>query len=125
MRYFYMIFITFFVVGCGGSDEENATSMNETPINSLLSTQSAPTNSQFSNFENKPFSVDPQLFNFDGNNVYLKVYDTDGNVFYLGRINKDTLFSIELVLPNNDSIVAYDIFTDSANDLSISGDFVL
>lgn len=120
-----MIFITFFVVGCGGSDEENATSMNETPINSLLSTQSAPTNSQFSNFKNKQFNIDPRSFNFDGDNVYLKVYDTGGSVLYLGGIKKDAIFSIELTLPNNDSTVVYDLFTDSANDQSVSGEFVL
>jgi len=125
MRYFYILVIASFIVGCGGSDDNNNTNMAEELTSSLLSEQFAPGNAQFSNFENKSFSVDPQLFNFGGNNVYLKVYDMDGNVFYLGRINKDALFSIELVLPNNDSIVAYDIFTDSANDLSISGDFVL
>ncbi|MEH6531040.1 MAG: hypothetical protein V7735_06820 [Photobacterium frigidiphilum] len=125
MRYFYILFIILFLTGCGESNGKNNTSIDEQLTSSLLSTQSAPINGQFSNFENKPFSIDPQSFNFDGNNVYLKVYDTDGNVLYLGGINKGVLFSIELASPKNDSTVIYDLFTDSANDLSISGEFVL
>ena len=119
-----LMFLTVLLSGCGGGDADDKTSTTEPALvqkSTSLISNTAPSGATFANYKSTTVSFDPSGLSFIGNRLFLKLNHHDGNVIYLGEINRFELFSIDIEVKQNISQINYETFTTDENDDTIFG----
>lgn len=126
MKYSYHFLALLFLAGCGGGGGDSASEPQpEKPTTTLLGENTVSADARFQQFENYLFEINPSDFNFTGNRLYLKVYLSSGNVLFLGKIDKQTLFAFPISVPLKDKVVRFDLFSDFSGDEAVTGEVAL
>ena len=79
----------------------------------------------FDNFAASQPTVPVTSYEFVGDRVYVKLGRMDGEVLFLGQVARDRDFNIPAHLPLTESMLAYEIFSDSAADEIVFGEITL
>ena len=126
MKYSYHFLALLFLAGCGGGGGDSASEpQSEKPTTTLLGENTVSADARFQQFENYLFEINPSDFNFTGNRLYLKVYLSSGNVLFLGKIDKQTIFAFPISVPLKDKVVRFDLFSDFSGDEAVTGEVAL
>lgn len=111
----FALIVTLLLTACGASTEEKS---EEVPIekSTLLKKNSVPSDASFANFDTTSVSIDPSALPFVGNNLFLKLAHADGEVIYLGQIDRFSIFSIDVDIKLDTTQLNYELFTSDEND---------
>lgn len=111
-----VVVILFFLslYACGG--EENADTSAASEHSSRLTDNNVPAGMSFTNFKHETFSMDPSLLALSGNRLFLKLNRQEGEVLFLGEIDRYRPFSISVEVRLHDTQLHYELFTDDVND---------
>lgn len=122
-----IVFILFFLAGCATeeiSEEAQAEASMLPPIqnhSTRLTDNSLPTTVKFDNFKDAKFYFDPTSLSFIGNRLFLKLSRNEKEVLYLGEIDANSIFYINIQIRLDDSELHYELFTNNDNDITQFG----
>jgi hypothetical protein len=109
-----IILLVLSLAGCSKEETPNA------PVTSVHSTKlvdnPAPAEMNFANFKSKTFSIDTSLLAFSGDRLFLKLNRQQGEVLFLGEINRYRPFSMTVEIRLDDTQLHYELFTNDIND---------
>ena len=128
--YLLMCITLFGCGGGGGGDGSDAsptqtqdTSTNnddtvEESATTTLADNPLPATASFSNFINQTLTLNPSDTPLFGSHRFIKIYDTDGNVYFLGKVHPTNVFEVDINPQASTEMVYVDIFSESSADIT-------
>jgi len=119
--FFFSLFVLFLLstaCGGGGGGESSSTNHSEVTVSlesiSKIADMEAPDTADFNTLQSKTLLIPVHQNNFNGTKVFLKMsYDENLiNHFFLGEVNSQEPFLIDLELPKEYGSVYYEIYSN-------------
>jgi len=108
-----MAIIFLLLHGCGGGGGGNSSATNQS---TLMTDNPVSQGTSFSNFKSIAFTLEPASLPISGDRLFLKLNHQNGNVIYLGEIDRYRQFSINVEIKLDETQLLYELFTNNASD---------
>jgi len=91
-----------------------------TIADTLLKNNVVAVTSNFSNFDGVKLSIDVPSYPMSGQYRFLKIFDTAGNVLFLGAVSANDIFEVPVAKLKSAGDLSIELFSESAADQTIS-----